>query len=57
MLFRKKHIKGKNAIVSGATGGVGSIAIKLLSTLGVNVTAITGKRNLMVFSKSLEQNQ
>jgi acrylyl-CoA reductase (NADPH) len=30
-------------VVSGATGGVGSIAIDILSRLGYNVTALTGK--------------
>jgi putative YhdH/YhfP family quinone oxidoreductase len=32
-------------IVSGATGGVGSIAIDVLSRLGYAVTALTGKEN------------
>src|SRR5262245_53600979 len=32
-------------IVSGATGGVGSIAIDMLSRLGYSVTALTGKEN------------
>ena len=32
-------------IVSGATGGVGSIAIDMLSRLGYAVTALTGKEN------------
>jgi len=32
-------------IVSGATGGVGSIAIDMLSCLGYAVTALTGKEN------------
>ena len=40
-----KSLKDLEVIVSGATGGVGSIAIKLLSLLGAKVTAITGKRN------------
>ena len=39
--------------VSGATGGVGSIAVGLLSKLGVNVTAITGKENSSQFLKDL----
>ena len=30
-------------IVTGATGGVGSLAVELLSTLGYDVTAMTGK--------------
>ena len=36
-------IKDANIIISGATGGVGSIAVKLCSLLGAKVTAITGK--------------
>ena len=36
-------IKDANIIISGATGGVGSLAVKLCSLLGARVTAITGK--------------
>lgn len=32
-------------VVTGATGGVGSIAVSLLSNLGYHVTAVTGKEN------------
>ena len=32
-----------NSIVTGSTGGVGSIAVMLLSKLGSSVTAVTGK--------------
>ena len=32
-------------IVTGATGGVGSLAVELMSTLGYDVTAMTGKDN------------
>ena len=35
--------KVKDVLVTGATGGVGSIAIMVLSKLGYNVTAVTGK--------------
>ena len=38
-------IKQLNVVVSGSTGGVGSIAIMLLSNLGAKVTSITGKKN------------
>ena len=38
-------INNLKVIVSGSTGGVGSIAVKLLSSLGAKVTAITGKKN------------
>ena len=51
--LERNNIENKNAIVSGATGGVGSIAVKLLSTLGVNVTAITGKEDSHSFLKKL----
>ena len=36
--------KVNEVLVTGATGGVGSIAIMVLSKLGYNVTAMTGKR-------------
>ena len=39
----KCDLKGTKTIVSGATGGVGSIGVNLLSHLGSEVTAITGK--------------
>jgi len=34
---------GLSTVVTGATGGVGSIAVMLLSKLGASVTAVTGK--------------
>ncbi len=37
--------KVKDVLVTGATGGVGSIAVMVLSKLGYNVTAVTGKMN------------
>lgn len=40
-------------IVSGATGGVGSLTIAILSKLGYNVTAITGKESEEKFLKDL----
>jgi acrylyl-CoA reductase (NADPH) len=40
-------------VVSGATGGVGSIAIDILSGLGYRVTALTGKENEAGYLKSL----
>ncbi len=42
-----------DVIVSGATGGVGSIAVALLSDLGYKVTAITGKDRYNDFLKEL----
>ena len=35
--------KVKDVLVTGATGGVGSVAIMVLSKLGYNVSAVTGK--------------
>ncbi len=35
--------KIKDVLVTGATGGVGSIAVMVLSKFGYNVTAVTGK--------------
>ena len=40
-------------VVSGATGGVGSIAVGLLSKLNIDVTAITGKQDSSQFLKDL----
>jgi len=40
-------------LVSGATGGVGSIAIDLLSRLGFTVTALTGKPEAAAYLQSL----
>ncbi len=45
--------KVENVIVSGASGGVGSIAVMILNKLGCNVTAITGKNNNLDYLKSL----
>ena len=35
--------EGGPVLVTGATGGVGSVAVELLATLGYDVTALTGK--------------
>ena len=35
--------EGSSSVVSGSTGGVGSVAVMLLSKLGSTVTAVTGK--------------
>ncbi len=45
--------KVKDVLVTGATGGVGSIAIMVLSKLGYNVTAVTGKKNESEYLKQL----
>lgn len=52
-IIKKKKIKDSDIIVSGASGGVGSIATKILSSLGANVTAISGKKEATKFLKSL----
>jgi len=44
--------KGK-ILVTGATGGVGSFAVSILSTLGYQVEASTGKESEQEFLKSL----
>ena len=43
--------KVENVIVSGASGGVGSMAVMILNKLGCNVTAISGKDNNFDFLK------
>jgi putative YhdH/YhfP family quinone oxidoreductase len=42
-----------NILVTGATGGVGSIAVSILSKLDFNVTAISGKEDKIPFLKEL----
>ena len=48
--------KVKDVLVTGATGGVGSIAVMILSKLGCNVTAVTGKESNFEYLKSLGAN-
>ena len=45
--------KVKEVLVTGATGGVGSIAVMILSKFGYNVTAVTGKKEKTEFLKEL----
>ena len=45
--------KVENVIVSGASGGVGSMAVMMLNKLGCNVTAITGKNSNIEYLKSI----
>ena len=45
--------KVENVIVSGASGGVGSMAVMILNKLGCNVTAITGKDGNADYLKSI----
>ena len=45
--------KVKNVIVSGASGGVGSMAVMILNKLGCEVTAVTGKDSNTDYLKSI----
>ena len=45
--------KVNDVLVTGATGGVGSVAVMALSKLGCNVTAVTGKMEQSNFLKEL----
>ena len=45
--------KVQNVIVSGASGGVGSMAVMILNNLGCDVTALTGKDSNKDFLKSI----
>ena len=48
-LERHGIAKGGNVLVTGAAGGVGSIAVRLLSRLGYQVTALTGRATERAF--------
>lgn len=52
----KDEIKGE-VLVTGATGGVGSLAVAILSKLGYKVSASTGKRDKIEFLKNLGANE
>ena len=45
--------KVNDVLVTGATGGVGSVAVMALTKLGYNVTAVTGKNSKTDYLKSL----
>ena len=45
--------KVNDVLVTGATGGVGSLAVMALTKLGYNVTAVTGKDSKSDYLKSL----
>ena len=45
--------KVNDVLVTGATGGVGSVAVMALTKLGYNVTAVTGKDTKADYLKSL----
>ena len=46
--------KVNNVLVTGASGGVGSVAVMILNKMGYNVTAVTGKDSKTDYLKSLE---
>ena len=48
-----RGITNTKSVVSGSTGGVGSVAVKLLAHLGSSVTAISGKDSQHELLKSL----
>ena len=45
--------KVNDVLVTGATGGVGSVAVMALTKMGFNVTAVTGKNSKEDYLKSL----
>ncbi len=45
--------KVNDVLVTGATGGVGSVAVMILSKFGYNVTAVTGKKDKSDYLKQL----
>ena len=47
----------KDVLVTGATGGVGSVAVMALAKMGYNVTGVTGKKDKTEFLKQLGANQ
>jgi acrylyl-CoA reductase (NADPH) len=55
MEFEKNGVVPENGeiLVTGASGGVGSIIIALLATLGYRVTAVTGKKESHSYLKTL----
>ena len=48
--------KVKDVLVTGASGGVGSIAVMILSKFGYNVSAVTGKTDQSDYLKKLGAN-
>ena len=48
-----RGVKGTNSIVTGSSGGVGSISVMLLSQLGSQVTAVSGKVDQQNFLKDI----
>ena len=62
LAIHQMELNGQNPekgpiLVSGATGGVGSIAIDMLAKNGYEVTALTGKKNQADFLRSIGANE
>lgn len=55
VLRLSENVKPENGpiIVSGATGGIGSMSIRILKKLGYKIVAITGKKSEIDFLKNL----
>ena len=49
--------KVKDVLVTGATGGVGCIAVMILSKFGYKVTALTGKKDKKELVKHFSKNE
>ncbi|MGH8307782.1 MAG: oxidoreductase [Gammaproteobacteria bacterium] len=47
------HPRGGPVVITGATGGVGSLAVNMLSKRGYEVVAVTGKREAQEYLKQL----
>ncbi len=57
LLFHGAAPQNGEVIVSGATGGVGSIAVMLLAKLGFRVAAVTGKEVMHSWLKEIGANE
>ena len=50
-----KDIKSDKVLITGASGGVGSIALNLLAKMGVKVTALSGKDKDFLYNLGAEE--
>ncbi len=55
--LQENSITNGKVLVTGATGGVGSIAVTILAKLGYEVVTITGKKDKIEYLKSLGANE
>lgn len=53
ILLNKQKVDNGPILVTGATGGVGSLAIDMMNNLGFYVIAYTRKKNMNVYLKSI----